>query len=125
MTKKIVILAILLFTAGLARADSLETPTFVFPGGGAFGNVPVGTFKNVPLDVGPVFSAVEATTGVQWNFTFHEGDVFGDVTYMDASKYHCNLQRSFWHNTYSLHGHNGERSGSRRKLSTIRGQKCC
>jgi hypothetical protein len=86
VTKKIMILAILLLTAGLARADSLETLTFVFPGG-AFGNVPVGTFKNIPLDVGPVFSAVEATTGVQWNFTFHEGDVFVDVIYMDFFAY--------------------------------------
>ena len=79
MTKKIVILAILLLTACLAKADSLETLTFVFPG-------IEGTFKNVPLDVEPTFSAIN-TSGVQWNFNFTQGDTFGDVHYYSFSDY--------------------------------------
>jgi hypothetical protein len=79
VTKKTVILAILLLTACLAKADSLETLTFVFPG-------IEGTFKNVPLDVFPTFSAIN-TSGVQWNFNFVQGDTFIDVQYASFSDY--------------------------------------
>ena len=67
------LLAIALFLAPVAKAEGIDTFSFL-----PQTNIP--SFS-IPASTGPIFSV--RINGVVWNFEFTQGDVFADAAYTD------------------------------------------